>query len=402
MGGCGHDRPRVAADCGVPTPPGQRSSDRLPSSRRRLPRSRPPWSAADHVVALVGARLVDGAGGPAVDDAVVVLERERIMAVAHASPVPAGARVVNLRGATLTPGVIDAHVHLGLARDPAHLVRRGVTAVRDLGWPAGLLAPLVTTAWSAGLLVHVVGPILTAPGGYPTRAAWAPAGTGRQVGSPDEAVRAVDAVVALGACAVKVGLEDRAGPLLDARTLATVVERAAEWGRPVTAHVGSADALALALDAGVAELAHVPFSPTPIPDHLVHRAVAAGVGLVPTLHCRDAAPGGERRAAISFLTRWVAAGGPVVYGTDLGNACTAPGVDGRELSLLAQAGLTPGEVVVAATSAAARAIGAADITGRVVPGLRADLLVLDGDPLVDPAALARPRWVIAGGRPVAW
>jgi len=375
-------------------------TDRSSPARSLLPRCRRPWSAADGVVALVGARLIDGTGGPAVDDAVVVLERGRIMAVGTQHPVPAGARVVDLRGATLTPGVVDAHVHLGLAGDPARLVRRGVTAVRDLGWPAGRLAPLVAAAWKAGLLVHVVGPILTAPGGYPTRATWAPAGTGRQVGSPDQAVRAVDAVVALGACAVKVGLEDRAGPLLDARTLATVVERAAEWGRPVTAHVGSAEALALTLDAGVAELAHVPFSPVPISDELVHRAVAAGVGLVPTLHCRDAAPGGEQQAATGFLARWVAAGGPVAYGTDLGNACTAPGVDGRELALLAQAGLSPGEVVVAATSAAARAIGAAEVTGRVAPGLRADLL--DGDPLSDPVALARPRWVIAGGRPVAW
>ncbi len=64
--------------------------------------------------------------------------------------------------------------------------------------------------------------------------------------------------------------------------------------------------------------------------------------------------------------------------------------------------MAPGSVIVAATSAATRAIGASDLTGRVAPGLRADLLVLDADPLTDPVALARPRWVIAGGRPVAW
>ncbi|HEV8115806.1 MAG TPA: amidohydrolase family protein, partial [Acidimicrobiales bacterium] len=278
----------------------------------------------------------------------------------------------------------------------------GVTAVRDLGWPPERLSPLLAEAWSVGLLAQFVGPILTAPGGYPMRASWAPAGTAHEVGSVDQAVQAVDAVMAGGGCAVKVGLDDRSGPLLDVRTLGALVERAAEWGRPVTAHVGSADALALALDAGVAELAHVPFSPSPVPDHLVHRAVEAGVRLVPTLHCRDADPCGPRVAASGFLRRWVAAGGSVVYGTDLGNSCTSPGVDGRELSLLSAAGMDPGSVVVAATSAAAYAIGAGDLTGRVAPGLRADLLVLDADPLTDPVALARPRWVIAGGRPVAW
>ncbi len=64
--------------------------------------------------------------------------------------------------------------------------------------------------------------------------------------------------------------------------------------------------------------------------------------------------------------------------------------------------MTPGEVVVAATSRAADAIGAWDLTGRVVPGLRADLLVLDRDPLADATALARARWVVAGGRLAAW
>lgn len=363
---------------------------------------RPPWRPGQGLVALVGCRLVDGTGGPAVDDAVVVVDHRQLAGVGAGVPVPASARVVDLRGATVTPGVVDAHVHLAFAPDPSRLVRSGVTAVRDLGWPPDRLRPLVRAAWSAGLMVHVVGPILTAPGGYPTQASWAPAGTSREVAGVDDVVRAVDEVVALGACTVKVALDDRHGPILGEAPLRALVERAAEWGRGVTAHVGTADALARALDAGVGELAHVPFSPTPVPGDLVQRAVAARVRLVPTLHCRDGDVEDERAAAMAFLRRWVELDGEVAYGTDLGNACTAPGVDGRELALLADAGMTPGQVVVAATSRAADAMGAWELTGRVAPGLRADLLVLDGDPLSDPTALARPRWVVAGGRPVAW
>lgn len=353
-------------------------------------------------MALVDARLVDGTGADPVEGAVVVLEHGLLVDVGPGAPVPAGAAVVDVGGATVTPGIVDAHVHLAFAGDPTRIVRGGVTAVRDLGWPPGRLRPLVRQGWSAGLLVHVVGPILTAPGGYPTRAPWAPPGTSRELAGVDEAVRAVDEAIALGACAVKVGLDDRHGPLLGAPVLSALVERAAEWGRGVTAHVGSEAALARALDAGVGELAHVPFASTPVPDDLVRRAVDAGVRLVPTLHCRDGDALVERRAAAGFLRRWVDLGGEVAYGTDLGNACTTPGADGRELALMAAAGMTPGEVVVAATSRAADAISAWDLTGRVAPGLRADLLVLDADPLADPTALARPRWVVAGGRPVAW
>ncbi len=376
---------------------------RRPSGRalRALQLRRPPWPLHQPLVALVGVRLVDGTSAAAVDDAVVVMDHGLLADVGTSAPVPAGAFVVDLQGATLTPGVVDAHVHLAFA-DPGRLVRSGVTAVRDLGWPPDRLAPLVRQAWSDGLLVSAVGPILTAPGGYPAGAAWAPPGTTSEVGGVDEAVRAVDRVVALGACAVKVGLDDRRGPLLAPRTLAAVVERAREWGRLVTAHVGSADALASALDAGVGELAHVPFSDVPVPDDLVRRAVGAGVRLLPTLHCRDADPAGEREAATGFLRRWVGLGGEVAYGTDLGNACTAPSVDARELALMARSGMTAAEVVVAATSRAADAIGAWEVTGRVAPGLRADLLVLDADPLLDATALSRPRWVIAGGRPRAW
>ena len=97
----------------------------------------------------------------------------------------------------------------------------------------------------------------------------------------------------------------------------------------------------------------------------------------------------------------VAAGVRLIYGTDLGNAGTAPGADPRELGRLAAAGLGRQGALRAATEGAARAAGMAGPTGKLVPGARADAVVLRGDPLVDPEHWRAPVAVIAGDRLVA-
>ena len=92
------------------------------------------------------------------------------------------------------------------------------------------------------------------------------------------------------------------------------------------------------------------------------------------------------------MRRFVARGGRVVYGTDLGNQGPPPAVDVEELRLLVEAGLRPGQALAAATSLAAAHLGLAG-AGRVAPGARADLLLVDGDPLAD---LRRPVAGAAG------
>ena len=112
---------------------------------------------------------------------------------------------------------------------------------------------------------------------------------------------------------------------------------------------------------------------------------------VPTLHID---PTRARRAGVR---RFVARGGRVVYGTDLGNQGPPPAVDTEELRLLVEAGLAPERALAAATSLAAAHLGLAG-TGRVVTGARADLLLVDGDPLADLNALSRVRLVTRDGR----
>jgi imidazolonepropionase-like amidohydrolase len=231
------------------------------------------------------------------------------------------------------------------------------------------------------------------PGGYPTRAAWAPPGTARPVDGVAEAVAAVAELAEAGAAVIKVALDDRVGPTLPAPVLAALVRAAGERGLGVTAHVGTAAEAAKALAAGVGELAHWPFDPSPLPDPLVD-ALAESVVTVPTLHI-DPSP--ARRAGVR---RFVGRGGRVVYGTDLGNQGPPPAVDTEELRLLVEAGLDPGQALAAATSLAADHLGLAGL-GRVAPAATADLLLVDGDPLADLNALTRVRLVTRDGRVAA-
>jgi imidazolonepropionase-like amidohydrolase len=314
---------------------------------------------------------------------------ERVGPAGQVSP-PPGALVVDGSGCTLLPGIVDAHVHLDFY-PPAAVLAGGVTTVRDLGWPAGRLAALheVAADPAASPRLLAAGQIVTVPGGYPTRAPWAPPGTARPVDGTAEAVRAVAELAAAGAAVIKVALDDRVGPTLPGPVLAAVVGAAAERGLAVTAHIGTAAEAAKALAAGVGELAHWPFDGHTLPDALVDR-LAESVVAVPTLHI-DPSP--ARRAGVR---RFVARGGRVVYGTDLGNVGPPPAADVEELRLLVEAGLTPGQAMAAATSVAAAHLGLAG-TGRVAAGAWADLLLVEGDPLADLAALSRVRLVTRDG-----
>jgi len=352
-----------------------------------------PGSATAPALAVVGVAVVDGGGGPAVSGRTVVAAGGVVREVGPVGEVvpPAGAMVVDGAGGTLLPGFIDTHVHLDFY-PPAEVLAGGVTTVRDLGWPAARLAALREGAAAPGAAsprLLAAGQIVTVPGGYPTRAPWAPPGTARPVDGVAEAVAAVTELAEGGAAVIKVALDDRVGPTLPAAVLAALVAAAGERGLGVTAHVGSAAEAAKALAAGVGELAHWPFDPAGLPGPLVD-ALAESVVAVPTLHI-DPTP--ARRAGVR---RFVGRGGRVLYGTDLGNQGPPPGVDTEELALLVEAGLRPEQAVAAATSLAADHLGLAG-TGRVAPGARADLFLVDGDPLADLTALSRVRLVTRDG-----
>lgn len=227
------------------------------------------------------------------------------------------------------PGVVDRHVHLGLV-DRALLAGGAVTEVHDLGWD-----PRETTAWAAappsGVRVRYVGPFHTAPGGYPTGRSWAPDAAVRPVDSPRAAAEAVADVAARGGVAVKVALH--AGmALLPDDVLRALVDEAHAGGLPVLVHAEGLGQAERAIDAGADTLVHVPWTEA-LPSGLITRATH--MTWISTLAIHDA-PGGSAGLdrALDNARRFVAAGGRLVYGTDMGNGPTPVGINEREIELL--------------------------------------------------------------------
>jgi imidazolonepropionase-like amidohydrolase len=206
------------------------------------------------------------------------------------------------------------------------------------------------------------------------------------VTSPEEGGAAVRRLAARGAGAIKVSLNAEVGPTPDDATLLAIGAAAAEAGIPVTAHAQGSGQVERALGAGIGELAHTPWDP--LPDDVVERA-ARSLRIVSTVDItsfgRDTP---QLRAALDTLGRFLAAGGEVVYGTDLGNGAIPPGIHVRELLWLREAGLDPDGVLLAMVRA------------PLEPGAPADLIVLDEDPLEDLRAFGKLRAVFRAGQPV--
>lgn len=321
-------------------------------------------------------------------DAVVVIRNGLITDAGSEAdiPVPDGAEVIDGSNKTLLPGFIDAHVHIGFY-DPSDVLAGGVTTVRDLGWPPDRIDELVAVARTGfdGPSIVAAGPMLTAPGGYPTRAAWAPAGTGREVTGPEDARVAVAEVADRGYCVVKIALNPPVGPVLGPDTLSAIVEAAHERGLKVTGHIHGLDELHKAIAAGVDELAHMLMSDESIPEPTIERMVGAGMAVVPTLSVFS---GSGLRTAIENLRSFRAAGGRVIYGTDLGNEGPVPGIDPSEVRAMSDAGMSGRDIVRAATVESSSWLGL-DRTGVIAPGRVADLVLVDGDPIEEPMALTK-------------
>ncbi|MDR7481868.1 MAG: amidohydrolase family protein [Armatimonadota bacterium] len=407
--------------------------------------------------ALTGARVLDGEGGE-VTGATLLVDAGRIVAAAAGLAVPSEYAVrYDVGGRTVMPGLIDTHTHLiggeplpygdyptsrrlgepeGLhAFRTVEAARRtllaGVTTVRVLGCRAYLdvhLREAVAAGWVAGPRIVAAGLGITPTGGHVHWRCLTADGE-------DAVRRAVREHVAHGVDWIKVmgvtgGLaspgQDPRLPQYRLEEVRAAVDEAHRWGRPVAAHAHARAGIEIALEAGVDTLEHGTFLdgalaaqmarqgtwlvPTLAVGHFLQEAQARGdVPLAQAARQREleamgfVVPGMQERMRLARE-----AGVPVVTGTDAGgNALFRHGSVGLEMLLLAACGYTAREVLAAATAQAARALRLERVTGAVRPGLAADLLVVDGDPLQDLQVLApgepqRIDGIIAAGRIVRW
>jgi imidazolonepropionase-like amidohydrolase len=336
----------------------------------RLRRTAAPPVELDGPVVLRGRLWVGD--GVEHDDGRVVVGADGVVAACGPSAqveVPPDAREV--MAGWVGPGIADAHVHLAFG-EPSQMLAGGVVAVRDLGAPH---RDAIRWRRLPAPRVEIAGPLLTAPGGYPSRS-WGSNGFAGFVDEPEQAERFVTALVP-NVDVVKLALEPRGGPVPTPEVSAAVVTAAHVAGAKVTAHALTVEMVVRALDAGVDELAHTPVEP--LPRGVVTRIAAAGVRVVSTMQTllRDSGSGGVLVNARAF----VEAGVELRYGTDLGNAGTRPGADPGELRLLAETGLGADGALRAATM-------------PIAVGSPAGVVALSTDPRVDPRTWRRPVAVV--------
>lgn len=409
-------------------------------------------------VAFVGGMLLDGYEAEPIHHATVLVEGNRIVAVGERDTVdvPANAVIIDVAGKTLLPGLIDAHVHVDLighgdydryyaflrGTERLHevmpiaakqMLRAGVTSAIDLGTPLEILEFRERVRRG-----EVPGPRLTVSGPWITRVylAGVPDGYQLLIDSPREAAARARELLDAGVDVIKtwVGLTEA-----DYRA---VVNEAHARGAKVHAHLYNPDAIRAALAAGVDVLQHVGSARNPpYDDELVSRIAHARVPIVQTIshriwvypatvgfperlsdpiHAKDMPAdiyrevrasfdsfhrlsyfhdiGDEARNAQRSAGQFIEAGAYMGVGTDAASPLNFHNeAMWFEMRALVESGMTPIQVISAATKTNAEILGQFEDLGTVEPGKLADLIVVDGNPLYDIDALSRVDIVMKDG-----
>lgn len=244
------------------------------------------------------------------------------------------------------------------------------------------------------------GSMVTTIGGYPMPVPRY-ALVGEEVASADEARQVVTRLADGGAGVIKLGLEkgyyaDEGWPIMPLEVVEAITETAHSRGLRVTAHVTSTDELRLALDGGVNDLAHAPLEP--IPDAIVQEMIQKGIGMATTATVWGGR--GSSAEAAANAKRYADAGGIVSIATDFGCCDQAPGLQPYlyEMEFLRGAGMSPTQLIVAATRNGAVLSDLGEDLGTIEAGKIADIIVVGGNPLADMAALKEVAAVILEGR----
>jgi imidazolonepropionase-like amidohydrolase len=341
---------------------------------------------------LTNVRLFDGAalGTPS-----SIGIRDGVFVAADA--VSGDAETVDCDGAVLLPGLIDAHVHLLSPADLSALAAHGITTALDMAcWPPETMHSFrghVPDIRSAG--IPAIG-----PGGNHSRMPGMPLEA--ILTDPSQAKAFVDRRVTEGSDYIKVVVD---GDLLSQATVDAVVDAAHAHSKQAIAHAATVDSYRKAVRSGADVITHVPRDGVLDADTVAEMADREQIA-VPTLTMMQAvltALGGDYACCPENVAALDAAGIPIVAGTDAfaGAPLVAHGSSLHlELELLVAAGLGEAAALRSATSLAARSFGLTD-RGTLAAGLRADAVLIGGDPLRDIAATKDIRRIWSAGVPVA-
>jgi imidazolonepropionase-like amidohydrolase len=394
------------------------------------------------LLAVKAARLLDGSGGAPLADAVVLVKADRIAAVGSRLAIPAGARVIDLGGATLLPGLIDCHDHLtsvpedsgykslgvSLPRETLHgaanalkTLRAGFTTVRNVGasgFSDVALRDAIQEGEIEGPRALVSGPALGITGGHCDNNLLPYEYHRKEEGVADgpwEARTKVREVAKYGADLVKICASggvlskgDEPGtPQYTLEEMKAIVEEAHKLGRKVAAHAHGAQSIKEAIVAGVDSIEHGSL----IDDEGIRLAKEKGTFLVMDIYNDDFIL--EQGEKVGMLPEWiekerkigrlqrenfrkaVKGGCRMAFGTDGG--VYPHGGNAKQFRYMVEYGMTPAAAIRAATRDAAELLGMGDRVGSIEVGKYADLVAVAADPLADVRALESVGFVMKGG-----
>lgn len=367
----------------------------------------------------------------------VYVDGTKIVALGKALTVPQGTEIVDAKGKTLLPGFIDAHTH-AFGDALADALMFGVTTELDQFTAASQAAAWRKEQASGNVSdradIFSAGTLVTAPGGHGTEYGL-PIAT---IKAPEEAVAFVDARIAEGSDWIKIVYDDGSAygmktPTIDLPTMRAVIAATHARGKLAVVHIGTLAAARQALDAGADGLVHLFVDRAPdaefgayvarkkafiIPTLSVLQSVTGvphgatlqkDARLSPYVNATSqrglggAFPRNGKQPPVSYaaaeetVRQLLKAGVAVLAGTDAPNPGTSHGVSMHgELELLVRAGMTPLQALRAGTAVPAKAFGLAD-RGRIAKGLRADLVLVDGDPTAEIQATRAIAGVWKGG-----